>query len=413
MARATIAIFCMAEDGHFKLIRPLIFDLARSGFAVHVFTHRRYAAEIKGTGAHFVDLFTKYPLEQADTESIPIPSRYVSYAATHIEAVMDELKRLRPDLILYETFSVIARLAGRLLDIPFVNVSPGHNLDPARFLAMLKDDPRVATSERCHRAVETLRVRYGVSDASPFSYMTGLSPHLNICCEPPEFLSAEERKTFAPLAFYGCIPSEEDAPRPDDAGADFLSARPSSLRLYVAFGTVALRYYADAALGVFEAISDCLADMPDVRALISLGGATIEDDRLRRIERSNVKIVGYVDQWSVLQKTDLFLTHHGVNSTHEAILRRVPMLSYPFFMDQPSLAEKCQALGIAIPLASAPRGPVEAEDIRAALKAFIERKEAIAARLDEARSWELAVMAGRPAVVERIAGLASATRRGP
>ena len=56
-----------------------------------------------------------------------------------------------------------------------------------------------------------------------------------------------------------------------------------------------------------------------------------------------------MDQWAVLGETDLFVTHHGLNSTHEAIFNRVPMLSYPFFWDQPGLAAKCQAFGIARP----------------------------------------------------------------
>ena len=42
------------------------------------------------------------------------------------------------------------------------------------------------------------------------------------------------------------------------------------------------------------------------------------------------------------READLFVTHHGLNSTHEAIFNRVPMLSYPFFWDQPGLAAECR-----------------------------------------------------------------------
>ena len=46
----------------------------------------------------------------------------------------------------------------------------------------------------------------------------------------------------------------------------------------------------------------------------------------------------------------VFVTHHGLNSTHEAIYHRTPMLSYPFFGDQPYLANRCRDLGLSVPL---------------------------------------------------------------
>ena len=95
-----------------------------------------------------------------------------------------------------------------------------------------------------------------------------------------------------------------------------------------------------------------------------------------------MEAVEYTDQWAVLGETDIFLTHHGLNSTHEAIFRRVPMLSYPIFSDQPALAQRCQEFGIAVPLTESLRGPVAADDVRAALATLSASKDAIMARLD-------------------------------
>lgn len=115
-----------------------------------------------------------------------------------------------------------------------------------------------------------------------------------------------------------------------------------------------------------------------------------------------MEAVEYTDQWAVLGETDIFLTHHGLNSTHEAIFRRVPMLSYPIFSDQPALAQRCQEFGIAVPLTESLRGAVAADDVRAALATLSASKDAIMARLDRVRSMELEVMAQRPAVLTRI-----------
>lgn len=402
MASPVLALFCMPEDGHFRQLRPLIADLARTGFAVHVFTHRRFGPEVERLGGIPIDLFGKYPLNGADAESIPFPCRYVSYAAVYAEEILEELRQIRPALVLYETFSVVGRLAARLLGLPCINISTGHNLDPSRFLQMLRSDPRVALSENCHRGVEILRDRYGESDASPFSYITGLSRFLNICCEPPEFLTEQERKVFEPLAFYGCISEPSDSGRHDTGRAHFSGQ--DKLKIYMGFGTVSLKYYATTASGVFQAASECLADMPEAQALISLGGAHLEDEHCR-LRRPNVEFVNYVDQWAVLKEADVFITHNGMNSTHEAVFQGVPMLSYPFFGDQPALAQRCHEFGIAIPMVEGLRGTIAPEDVRTGLRRVLDDREHLSASLRRARDWELETIANRPFVLKMIEDL--------
>jgi len=388
MSKTVVAIFCMPEHGHFMQLRALISGFVQSGCDVHVFAHRRYRPEVEGIGARLVDLFTRYPVEAADGESIPIPCRYVTFAAHYAEDVLADLKVLRPALIVCETFAVIGRLAAQQLGIPFINVLLGHNIQPARYLAMLQTDPRVAISDRCHQAVEVLRTRYGLDDASPFSYIAGNSRYLNVCCEPAEFLTEEERQGFEPVAFFGCVPAPADLhEKPANGTLRYFGGRPDRLRIYACCGTVAFRYFSDTIVGLFEALSEAVASMPDACALISLGGATVDDDVLRRLRRPNVETVDYTDQWAVLGEADLFLTHHGLNSTHEAIFRRVPMLSYPIFSDQPAMAQRCREFGIAVPLTESLRGPVAADDVRTALASLSADRASILARLDRAGRW--------------------------
>lgn len=138
--------------------------------------------------------------------------------------------------------------------------------------------------------------------------------------------------------------------------------------------------------------------------MISLGGA----ERLplaARLARPNVRVAGYVDQLRLLRDATLFVTHQGLNSTHEAVLRQVPMLSYPFFGDQPRLAARCRELGLALPLADTPRAPLTPETVRAAFARIEARRPALTGRLAAARDWELAVIARRPAVIARIRAL--------
>ncbi len=403
-----MGFFAMTEAGHFQRLRPLISGMAERGFDVHVFTDRRFAAGVERAGGRFVDLFGTHTLEAADDESSPFPSRFVSFAGTYAEEIAREVETLGVSLIVYDTFAVVGHVVGRLLGIPYVNLCAGHNMNPERFLADLQVDPRVSISPRCHRAVDELRDRYGLADASPFSYISGVSPFLNLYCEPPAFLSEDERAAFEPIAFFGSLPPlAEIAERHRNGGRPLFEPR-AELKAYVSFGTVVWRYWAAEALAALSAIADAFAAMPKARAVVGLGGARVAADRLAGLARANVAVVDYVDQWRVLGEADVFVTHQGLNSTHEAIFSGVPMISYPFFFDQPGLAKRCRRLGLSIPLASAPRARVTPADVRRALDEVTARRTALRERLDDAREWELEVIAARGSVLDRIGALAGA-----
>jgi UDP:flavonoid glycosyltransferase YjiC (YdhE family) len=396
----------MRPIGHFHRLRPLISAIADRQMAAHVFTDRRFEADVERAGGVFVDLFAKYPLEHADGESAPFPCRYVSFAGRYGEEIVRDLEEIRPSLVIYDTFAVIGRVVGATLGLPYVNVCAGHNVDPSRIPSLLETLPSVEVSPDCRRAVETLRERYGVLDASPFSFASGLSPFLNVYCEPPAYLTEAERGVFEPVAFHGSLPPiEEMEAGSRNRGPSLFGRDSSELRVYVSFGTVVWRYWPAEALAALNVISESLAKMPNVRALISLGGAEIGAGSVRALTKPNVRVESYVEQWNALEEADVFVTHHGLSSTHEAIFKRVPMVSYPFFWDQPALAEKCRRLGLAIPLTDSLRARVREEDVRAAFAELSRERESIRSNLAEARDWELEVIADRDDVLRRITDL--------
>ena len=152
----------MPEEGHLRRLLPIVRGLQTRGHAVHVFTHRQFLTQVTSAGGHFVDLFSAWPLEAADAESRPVPSRYVSFAGHYAADVLGAVRKLRPSLVVYDTFAVIGRVVAQGLGIPGINVCAGHNVDPGRFLRELRADPRVAIAPACHAAVAQLRDRHGV-----------------------------------------------------------------------------------------------------------------------------------------------------------------------------------------------------------------------------------------------------------
>jgi MGT family glycosyltransferase len=403
MSHGSVAFFCMPEIGHFHRLQSLISTLAAKRITVNVFTHRMFELNVKRAGGVFFDLFSKYPLEEADNASFPIPCRFVSFAAAYARQICRDVEKTRPSLVIHDTFAVIGQVVATLLGIPRISICAGHNLNPGDFLPLLKKDPRVKLSARCLLAVRELKDHYGVADASPFSYISSLSPYLNVYCEPPEFLEEDKRKVFEPIVFYGSLPSLAEIQEKARGNHPCIGMRNTyALRIYISFGTTVWRYYADTALSALTSLTAAFSRRKNSRAIISLGGAKLSSGALAALSQPNVSVKSYVDQWEILQKTDIFITHHGMNSTHEAIFHLVPMISYPFFSDQPALAEKCQRLGVAIPLAGSLRGAFREQDVHAALARLSDKMDPMQAALSRAHEWEEAVIENRPAVLKRI-----------
>ncbi|MFK7888169.1 MAG: glycosyltransferase [Gammaproteobacteria bacterium] len=61
----------------------------------------------------------------------------------------------------------------------------------------------------------------------------------------------------------------------------------------------------------------------------------------------NVHVFEYVPQIEVLAQADLCITYGGMNTVHECLAERTPMLTYPRFHDQPGVAARLVHHGLA------------------------------------------------------------------
>lgn len=367
--------------------------------------HVHQRAAIDRAGAQFVDLFGPHSIEDVDSTTHPVPCRHVTFAATHAESVADDVAALEPDLIVYETFAVIAPVVARLLGLPYVNVATNQVCVPSVVPEMYLD-PRLNLSDACTAAVERLRDVHGMPNASPFLWLDGASPWLNLYCEPEAFLPSSKRAELAPCEFVGCLAPELRAP----VGESLFPDRDGRTRVYVSFGTYVWVYFGSQVLAALTVIAEASPAL-DVDVVITLGGFPIPDDERRRLTGCDcVTVVEFADQWSALEEADIFITHHGVNSTHEAIYQEVPMLSYPFLGDQPLVAARCQELGLAVPLTSATLEAIEPSAVARAIGRVLDDASGFADRLAHARGWEEHTIAARPAIVERIATMVRTDR---
>jgi len=395
----SIVAMNVPEQGHLHRMLPVVAGLCDLGVKVHFFAHESARVAIEQTRACFVDLYAGRDMYKADAVSIPGPIRCVGFAGYFGEDVIRQVLPFQPKLVIHDSFAVIGRVIALHLKIPRVNMLAGHNPNPTRILTELNEDGPILVSEQCKTAVKYLRDRHGLSDTSPFSYFMDSGADLNLYSEPPEFLPPNQRDPFQPLEFFGSywphgsnIPDVDFFPCASDTTLD--------TRVYISFGTAVWRDFETEATTVLETLATALAVLQNVRVLISLGGHD-KPGLAASLTHRNVRVESYVNQIQILQKTSIFITHHGLNSTHEAIYHCVPMVSCPFFADQPALATRCQELGIAVPLRSA-KGNLTVHDVHQVMARVAANDESLRARLAEARTWEIAVIDQRPKVLNRI-----------
>lgn len=406
MGRPVALVFAMPPVGHFNRLRPVIPALVDAGLDVVVATHERFRGDVERSGARFFDLFERFPLEGLDEASQPPPVRFVTYAGHYGAEIAADLAELAPNLVVYDTFAVVGRVVASALQLPYVNVCSGHDRVPARVVDGYRSDPRVSVSPACQAAIVTLREDHGLDDVTHLSWVSGVSPYLNLYGEPPQFLSDEGRQAFAPLDYFGCLSVGRER---QPAGDPWPGARsPGRRRVFVSLGSVGWRLFHADTQAALEAVVDALAGRDDVEGLVSLGEPTVADGPLRSLTRPNVAVRAWVDQWDALARADVFVTHAGLNSVHEAVYQRVPMVAYPLFADQPSLARIAGSLGIAVPLVEGVRGPVTPDDVNRALESLERDRVTMAGQLEAVRRSELDVIEGRPGVARRIAALAAA-----
>ena len=397
-----IACFVMETPTHFGNAMLIVAELVRAGATVRVWTASAYRAQIEAAGAEFADLFDPVSLAAVGDTSRHQGVTFVSFAAARGEAFATAARNWGATLVLYDSFALIGRAVAARLDVPYVPLFSGHALDGRALRTGLLSDPRVRLEPQALQAVERLRDEFGIADASPFSYAGDPSPHLNVHFEPAEWMSADEHGRLGPLVCFGSLPADalDQPPPPRGDGEVF--------HVYAALGTVVWRYWTADAAAALQVIAAAVAGMPGGRLTVGLGRARLPDAARAALEQSGAHLLDFADQWQELRTADAFITHHGLASTHEAVAFGAPMLSVPFFWDQPALARRSAELGIALPLLSGvlPTEPLQPATVGAALQRVADGRTLMQERLAEAREWERRTVAARPETSRQIMALA-------
>ncbi|WP_405534059.1 glycosyltransferase [Streptomyces sp. NBC_00075] len=332
---STIAFLNIGMHGHVNPTLPLVAELVRRGHTVTYHTTPEFREEIEAVGGT-VHLYRGGDQPFPDP---PTPLTWMEALATTavrwLPAVLSDLRREPPDLIVHDSACLWGAVAARELGVPAVSSfttfafnrevpSPTHGskelLDAAR--------KRPGSLQGYLRSRWTLHRRFAAGGL-PLIDVANIRQPLNLVYTSREFQPAAEDFDRS-YRFVG--PSI--GARPADPSFPF--DRLQDPVLYASLGTV------------FNADPQLLRTF--ATALAPLGGTVIvstgqsDPDALGPLP-ANVLARRFVPQPDVLARAALFVTHGGMNSVNEAMYAGVPLLVVPQGADQPMVARRVVELG--------------------------------------------------------------------
>ncbi|MDQ4110687.1 MAG: oleandomycin glycosyltransferase [Actinomycetota bacterium] len=342
---STISFLNIAMQGRINPTLPLVAELVGRGHTVTYHSSPTYAATLEAAGATVLP----DPAGDQPPPDPPIPLTLLAALAEGalegLPTVLDDLRRIKPDLIVHDASSLIGAVAARELGVPAVALwttlafnaaVPSPSRAGADLLRAALRRPR--TAGRLAGARWSLSRRHDTRGL-PLVDIAAIREPLNLVFTSREFQpdvdSLDGSFRFVGPSIGARIQTE---PFPFHALRDPV--------VYVSLGTI---FSGDAQL-----------TRTLVRALSPLAGTVVlstgraDPAHLGELP-SNVLAHTHVPQPEVLQHAALFVTHAGMNSVNESLYAGTPMLLLPQGADQPDVAQRVVDLGagLAVPAGSA------------------------------------------------------------
>jgi MGT family glycosyltransferase len=385
---ARIYVINQTARGHIVPTLPILRSLIATGHELIVYTGAEFRALIEPTGATYRAYDPPLPPVVPAPNLFAFAKQLVDTTAQVLPGLLQAAASDQPDLIIHDSIAPWGRALATLTRTPAVNSTTTFALSPAvvgttpRFALRLAHMlftglPHIAAYER---QLAALRRRYRL----PYWWFNDLISNpaqLNLVYTSRQFQPASSFFGRRWL-FVGPTLANQTLSQP------LPFSRDNRRLVYAALGTI---FHNNPTF--FRSCCAALADL-DVQVLLAVGPdldlATLGDIP------NNVIIQRFVPQVAVLQSTDLFITHAGMNSVHEALWSNVPVLAVPQMVDQFVVAERVAALGCGQMLTNAQLTP---SSLRAAVVRLLnqptyrQRATAIGATLRAAGGTQVAVAA--------------------
>ena len=340
------------HDVVFLALPDLVEDIRRRGFDCEVFGKRIFPA---GTLEALLHDLVKFEGFESTRRSLAITARQ---SKALFEEAAPVIERAKLDLWLIDHLDYAAATLAAVRGDPFVSVIvglmrhdeegvPGFSGEPySREPAVQEREQEywrqiLEATQYFRDFIGAFRIGHGLG---PFSYDDLWSRLAQITQQPEEF---EFPRRKLPACFHFTGPFALPTARPEVPFPwERLNGKPL---VYACFGTILGRQYHR-----YKAVAQAMAGI-EAQLVLSLGGGEVE--ALSFGLPHDAVVASSVPQLDILGRTELMITHGGMNSTLECLAAGVPMVAAPVTNDGPGIAARIEWTGTGVRVSAADFGP--------------------------------------------------------
>ncbi|MGL5314841.1 MAG: macrolide family glycosyltransferase [Peptostreptococcaceae bacterium] len=327
---SNIVFFSIPAHGHTNPTIEVVRELVKNDNQVWYYSFNEFKEKIESTGAKFISCDEYLPeLKEGEEKKIgkdfsALIEMTVNVTIALEEKICSELAEFEPNCIIADSICIWGKLFAQKLNIKYIcsTTTFAFNEHTAKMMKQGFGEiiNMMLSMGRINKKIEVLRSR-GYDIKNLISLISNDNDTPTIVYTSKEFQPLAE--TFS-NKFYFIGPSV--------AKITVEPIEKKRKQIYISLGTVNNKnndFYKNCILA-FE--------KSNVDVIISVGKDTLIDE-LGKIP-DNFKIRNSVDQIKVLQQTDVFITHCGMNSVNESLYYSVPMVLFPQHSEQKMVANR-------------------------------------------------------------------------
>jgi MGT family glycosyltransferase len=335
---ARIVFLNIPAQGHTNPTLAIVKELIARGETVLYYSFNEFQSAIEGTGAEFrsCDQTLAFDPTRPDPNLFRFGSQILQTSQMLIPNLLPRVKADAPDIIIHDSLCVWGWMIARILRIPAicstttfainVRISVQSVRDVTRFLGMIVSTvPEQMAFERMKREMRN-------------AYGTAPKALMDIFKNESDMTLVYTSQEFQPFARMFSSKYRFTGASIDASLAETPFEVPTNKRIiYVSLGTLF-----NENLQFFKMCCEAFSGV-DAHVVMSIGKKNAIEDL--GILPANVSVYPFVPQLAVLSKSDLFITHGGMNSVHEALWFGVPMIVVPQASDQLFVARQVESVG--------------------------------------------------------------------
>jgi MGT family glycosyltransferase len=353
--------------GHFNPTLPVVKELVKRGDEVWYYCSSIFRDILEEAGVQVLDSdedlgeFYKAYVPTGNHPFYTLLEYMVRYYEEMIPSLLRRVNDLSFDFAICDSILGAPYFVKRILKIPVISSHTSFAMDRLPIPENLLEEGTHPQLDEFYRSLRLVCQRWSVEIPTVLDFFISKGDR-NIVYTSKMFNPGGERFD-ASYNFVG--PSLSERVQDYDFPMDELVGHKV---IYISLGTINTRYE-DFYRMCMEAFRDT-----DVKVIMSIG-KTCDIISFERIP-DNFTVKNFVPQLKILEQTNLFITHAGMNSVNESLSYGVPMITIPLVNDQFMVAKQVEKLGLGIIMKM---NEITAEDLKeTALKIMSDSRYLIA-----------------------------------